>query len=225
MTAETTAATGTPDTETPNAANATATNPTDANAAGEGTPRRADGEQTGGDGEQAKTEGAPESYEAFTVPEGMALDAELTGSMGPLFKEANLTQAQAQKLVDAYAAHVGKLNEGGQAAFDKAYGERQATERAKQSDDWLNATKADKEIGGDKFDAVKSRVIEAIGAVGTAEGKQAFNEQGWGNHPELIRLVNRLIDYTPQDRGERGSSGGDNPLSSLEDRLYPNERK
>lgn len=222
MTVENPAATGTPDTETQNAANtstnATATNPTDANEAGEGAPQATEGEQ-------ANTEGAPESYEAFVVPEGMALDAELTGSMGPLFKEANLTQAQAQKLVDAYAKHVGKLNEGGQEAFDKVYGERQATERAKQSDDWLNATKADKEIGGDNFEAVKTRVIEAIGAVGTAEGKQAFNEQGWGNHPELIRLVNRLIDYRPQDRGERGSSGGDNPLSSLEDRLYPNERK
>src|SRR3546814_20059831 len=65
-----------------------------------------------------------------------------------------------------------------------------------------------KEIGGDKFDGVKSRVIEAVGAVATPEAKQAFDELGWGNHPELIRLVNRLIDYTPQDKGERPAGDG-----------------
>lgn len=52
--------------------------------------------------EPAKAEGAPDKYETFTVPEGFQLDdARLTEATG-LFKELNLTQGNAQKLIDAW---------------------------------------------------------------------------------------------------------------------------
>ena len=52
--------------------------------------------------EPAKPEGAPESYEAFTVPEGFQMDEGRTAEVNSLFKELNLTQGNAQKLIDAY---------------------------------------------------------------------------------------------------------------------------
>jgi len=52
--------------------------------------------------EPAKPEGAPESYEAFTVPEGFQMDEGRMGEASTLFKELNLTQGNAQKLIDAY---------------------------------------------------------------------------------------------------------------------------
>lgn len=52
--------------------------------------------------EPAKPEGAPESYEAFTVPEGFQMDEARTTEVNSLFKELNLTQGNAQKLIDAY---------------------------------------------------------------------------------------------------------------------------
>ena len=53
-------------------------------------------------GEPAKPEGAPESYEAFTVPEGFQMDEARTTEVNSLFKELNLSQGNAQKLIDAY---------------------------------------------------------------------------------------------------------------------------
>lgn len=52
--------------------------------------------------EPAKPEGAPESYEAFTVPEGFQMDEGRMTEASTLFKELNLTQAQAQKAIDVY---------------------------------------------------------------------------------------------------------------------------
>jgi len=52
-----------------------------------------------------KPEGAPEKYESFTVPEGFKLDEARVTDMSNLFKELNLTQGNAQKLVDAYCKY------------------------------------------------------------------------------------------------------------------------
>ncbi len=48
-----------------------------------------------------KQEGAPEKYE-FTVGEGVELDTEALKDFEPVARDLNLTNEQAQKLVDAY---------------------------------------------------------------------------------------------------------------------------
>lgn len=53
---------------------------------------------TGGTGDAA----APESYEAFTLPEGRALSDSALEGLTPLFKEAKLTQENAQKFVELH---------------------------------------------------------------------------------------------------------------------------
>src|SRR5258705_2652378 len=57
----------------------------------------------------AKTEtpptGAPEKYGDWKLPEGYALDTGVSEDGSKLFKELNLTQDQAQKLVDFYSEH------------------------------------------------------------------------------------------------------------------------
>lgn len=45
--------------------------------------------------------GAPEKY-AFTAPEGQELDTSALAQFEPVARELNLTQEQAQKLVDVY---------------------------------------------------------------------------------------------------------------------------
>src|SRR5699024_4618525 len=47
--------------------------------------------------EQSK---APESYEAFTAPEGQEFDAEIMDTFGEAAREADLTQDQAQAFLD-----------------------------------------------------------------------------------------------------------------------------
>ena len=64
-----------------------------------------DAEETG-DGEgkkdETKPEGAPETYADFELPEGFTMDDSRKGDATALFKELNLTQAQAQKAISLY---------------------------------------------------------------------------------------------------------------------------
>ena len=72
---------------------------------GEGAPKTTEGDAPLIDpkkDEPAKPEGAPETYEAFTVPEGFQMDDGRMTEASTLFKELNLTQGNAQKLIDAY---------------------------------------------------------------------------------------------------------------------------
>src|SRR5262249_30940575 len=46
--------------------------------------------------------GAPETYADFKLPEGYELDKEVAAEAGGLFKGMNLSQVDAQKLVDFY---------------------------------------------------------------------------------------------------------------------------
>lgn len=186
----------------------------------ESTDQKEAPQQTETTTEAETAEGAPEAYADFTLPEGMEVDTGLLAEVTPLFKEDGLTQERAQRYIDKYAARIQAMSEGAGEAFDKAYTDRKQAETAELSDKWLDAAKGDKEIGGDKFDAVKSRVMEAVGTVATPEMRQAFDELGWGNHPELIRFAHRLIDYTPQDKGERPAGAGGTEVDARE-RWYP----
>ncbi len=206
MTAENTAATATAD---PSAAPATTTAAPDTPPAT--NPTAQDGTQPAPPAEGADTDTAtttaPEAY-TFEMPEGMTLDEGLAGKVTPILREANVSQELAQKLASAFAEHIKAANEGAGEAFDKAYAERKQKEDATNRGQWMEQLKADAELGGAKFESVKARAIEAVGAVGTPEMKAAFDENGWGNHPELVRLVHRLIDYVPPEKGERAAGGG-----------------
>jgi len=164
----------------------------------------------------------PDAY-VFDMPEGVTLDQTLLDKATPTFQELGLTNAEAAKLVSIYAERMTEMTAGGEEAFNAAYTERAQADVAQRKEQWIEQAKADKEIGGSNFEPVKSRVMDAIGAVGTPEAKQAFNEQGWGNHPELIRTFNRLIDYIPEDKGERPAGGGG--TKSMAERLWPNANK
>ncbi len=48
---------------------------------------------------------SPEKYE-FKLPEGMTIDEDMYKTVEPIFKEANISQETAQKLVDAYVKKV-----------------------------------------------------------------------------------------------------------------------
>jgi hypothetical protein len=167
-----------------------------------------------GEGGDTATAAAPEAY-SFTMPEGMELDTAAVERYAPVFQELGLTQEQAQRLVDLRAAEVKAMQDGAGESAEKWYAERRAAEIAEANESGEAAIKADKEIGGANFDPVRSRVIEAVGSIGTPELRAEFDRLGLGNNPELVRFVNRLIDYRPQDRGEGGSTvtGGDLPFA------------
>ncbi len=218
MTAETPAATATAD---PNAAAAqttadtTATNATNAEGS-QATPPEGTttNEPQNPDGNKPAENAAPEAYE-FAMPEGMQLDEDLSNAVTPILREANVSQETAQKLADALAAHIKSREALVGEVFDKAYEDRRAQEIKEQTTAWGVQANAAKDIGPE----VLTRVRTAFGDLATPELTQAVEELGWGNHPELVRLINRLIDYVPPEKGERAASGGGTAQSDYE-RMY-----
>lgn len=65
---------------------------------------------------------------------------------------------------------------------------QQADTWQKQVADWGTATKEDKEIGGEKFEANLTRAKQAMDKFATPELREFLETSGMGNHPELIRV-------------------------------------
>ena len=72
---------------------------------GEGDGKSEDADK----GDKDKNEAAPEKYEDFKLPEGMEVNTDLLDKATPVFKELNLTQDQAQKMVDLQTTFVSEM--------------------------------------------------------------------------------------------------------------------
>ncbi|CZU88431.1 Uncharacterised protein [Enterobacter hormaechei] len=145
--------------------------------------------------EEQKQEGAPEKYE-FTAGEGVELDADALKDFEPVARDLNLTNEQAQKLVDAYP----KILAGVQ--------QRQAEAWQKQTEGWAETVKADKEIGGDKLTANLSAAQRALDQFGTPELKEYLNATGLGNHPDLVKTFVKIGKAMSEDGMVTGKESG-----------------
>lgn len=147
------------------------------------------------DGKDKKPEGAPEKYE-FTTAEGVELDADAMKDFEPVARDLNLTNEQAQKLVDAYP----KIMAGVQ--------QRQADAWQKQTEGWAESVKTDKEIGGDKLEGNLSAAQRALDQFGTPELKEYLNGTGLGNHPELVKAFIKIGKSMSEDGMVTGKEHG-----------------
>ncbi|RRE14271.1 peptidase [Klebsiella pneumoniae] len=147
------------------------------------------------DDKEQKQEGAPEKYE-FRAGEGVELDAEALKDFEPVARELNLTNEQAQKLVDAYP----KILAGVQ--------QRQADAWQAQTEEWAATVKADKEIGGDKLTANLGVAQRALDTFGTPALKEYLNGTGLGNHPELVKAFVKVGKAMSEDGVVTGKESG-----------------
>ncbi|EDV9203259.1 peptidase [Salmonella enterica subsp. enterica serovar Monophasic] len=156
------------------------------------------------DNKEQKQEGAPEKYE-FTAGEGVELDTEALKDFEPVARDLNLTNEQAQKLVDAYP----KILAGVQ--------QRQAEAWQKQTEGWAEAVKADKEIGGDKLTANLSAAQRALEQFGDPELKEYLDSTGLGNHPALVKAFIKVGKAMSEDKVVTGGheSGGSDLISAF----------
>ncbi|ECR7551308.1 peptidase [Salmonella enterica] len=160
----------------------------------------ADGEKKEGDKpaekkEDDKPEGAPEKYE-FQAAEGVELDTEALKDFESVARELNLTNEQAQKLVDAYP----KILAGVQ--------QRQAEAWQQTTEQWAADVKADKEIGGDKLTSNLSAAQRALDLFGTPELKEYLNTTGLGNHPDLVKTFVKIGKAMSEDGMVTGKNDG-----------------
>jgi len=157
-----------------------------------------------GEGEGEGEQGAPETYEDFTLPEGMELDPESSEQFKATAKEMNLTQEQAQKLVDLQGQVMAKQQE----------------QLAQTVEQWKEDVKNDPEIGGPNMEKSVQEAQKALAAYGTDGLKDMLNQSGLGNHPEVVKFFAKVGRTLKEDTAEDGAAGKGNEDKTLAEALY-----
>lgn len=176
-------------------------------AAGDGGDGDSEGPEEG-EGEDEKPAGAPEEYADFVAPEGVELDAEAMDAFRPVAKELNLTQEQAQRLVDLQSETAQRWSQAVQQhVIDTRTG-------------WREAAAKDALIGGEKFAENLAIAKEGRDLFGEdAELKELLDSTGLGDHPAVIRHffkvgnANREHDFVKSGKPEKSKSFYDHPTS------------
>lgn len=138
--------------------------------------------------------GAPEKYEFKAPEEGQELDKGALEVFEPIARELNLNNEQAQKLVDVYGSKI-------MPAINKQLAEGWQ----KQTEQWAETVKADKELGSDESIGAAQKAMDKFGS---PELKQYLEESGLGNHPELIRIFASVGKAMSEDGLVTGNSNG-----------------
>lgn len=158
---------------------------------------------------------APENYEDFKAPQGVALDKSVVAEVKAVAKALDLSQADAQTLIDKVGPVLAKSDATRMTAF--------VTQRA---DSWRTASLADAEIGGtpEKFEENRAVAMKTFDAFGTPALREVLNKTGLGDNPELLRWAFRIGKTIGPDNkivaGTTLPSGGTLP----EDKLWPDKK-
>jgi hypothetical protein len=117
-----------------------------------------------------KPTGAPEAYTDFAVPEGFTYDKEAGAEFHAVAKELNLSQDQAQKLMDLYSKQMTGMQEL-QTEQAKAWHEESAKTYKQDEIDLANKT---------------------LGRFADKEFIQMLADSGLGNHPKMIGVFKSI---------------------------------
>lgn len=161
----------------------------------------------------------------LTMPEGVQIDQQLLDAVSPRFKELGLTKAQAQALTDDFikiqqqrAEEHAKSPEGAWSASAFDYFKQHGT-----PDKWADTAKADKEIGGDKWNTTVQNATRFMNAYATPGLKDFMNASGGGNHPELIRVFAKAGELIREDNPASGGASGAEKPAEPAHVLFPND--
>ena len=209
MTDPTAAAAPTDAGNTPSTAPATASAP--ATSAGDSSAAASavvDGSApTAAEAPTAPTPKAPAAYD-FKAAQGK-VDPAVLSKFESLARELDLTQDSASKLIDQLTPEMAKAQG---AKLDAA------------KVGWLEASKVDKEFGGEKLQENMAIAKQALDSFGSPELAKLLDESGLGNHPEIIRAFYRAgLKITS---GKFVPSGQGAPTqTTAASKLYPSMNK
>lgn len=145
--------------------------------------------------------GAPETYTDFKVPEGLTFDTASAGDFHTVAKELNLTQDQAQKLVDLYANRMVDMQNAPKAQSEAWY--KESAKLYKTEDlDLANKT---------------------LGRFADQEFIAMLTSTGLSNHPKMIGVFKSIGEQISEGKFVDGGSGG--AAKSAAEILYPSMKK
>ena len=158
--------------------------------------------------------GAPEKYE-FKPADGQTLDQAVLDRATPVFRELNLTQAQAQKLVDTYNAAIRE-------------GSIKAVEDMRAG--WRKQVTDDREMAG-RLDQIKSdigQLKDTLDPTTRKDFEEAMNLTGAGDHPGFVKAFWKMSQRFIEGKHVSGASpspNGQRPPNSappsLAQQMYP----
>jgi len=138
--------------------------------------------------DKSEKEGAPEKYEDFKLPDGMEMDKESLEKFLPLAKELDLTQEEAQKLIDF------------KSDAKKEESQKQWDHWENTQKEWVEDSRNDKEIGGEKFEENLAVAKKALDAYGNEALKDLADATGVGNNKEFIRFLVKVGKDISEDK-------------------------
>ena len=137
---------------------------------------------------------APEEYESFTIPEGFETDDESVEQFSSMAKELDLSQDQAQKLLNKQA----ELN-----AEMKAQAE---TARVQREQAWVDELKADANFGGNNLSETVERANRTLRNLGSPELISLIKDNGYGNNPEVVKFMASIDKKLGEDSMVEGKN-------------------
>lgn len=139
---------------------------------------------------------APEKYE-LKLPDGAHLDASALERTAAWARERGLSNEQAQAVLEF-------ANDQAQAWLQSQRAEVQRL----AFEEWPTQLQADPEYGGARFNETAEFARRGFAKFGTPALKQALQETGYGNHPELVKTFARIGRELAEDQIEGGGKGG-----------------
>jgi hypothetical protein len=148
------------------------------------------------------------------LPEGMKTDDPIFKTFTEVYTDDKLDpQARGQKLIDLYKDAVTGIRTEQVKAWE-------TTNKA-----WVDAVKADPEIGGAKFAETKTTIAKAIDSLGpelSVAFRQGLDATGAGNHPAIWKGLAKMAALLTE-----GGHVGGNPPSAKPDlgsTFFPNSK-
>lgn len=170
----------------------------DAAGASSGASAQAGAVTAGQSTDTAKSAGAPEKYE-------VTFDKDLMTAEEIAAEEASARAAGLSN--DDLQTRIGSMEK---ARAD--YRGRQLAEHAARVEGWNAELKADKEFGGDKFDASLRGAQRVLAKFGDDQLRKDLEASGYGSHPGLFRALARISAAISDDvfepAGDQASKAG-----------------
>lgn len=158
---------------------------------------------------------APESYADFKLGEGISKDEVALGDFTKLAKELDLSQEQAQKVIDLQGALL----------------TRQLQAHKQMTEGWAAESNSDAEIGGAKMAKTRADCQKAVAWFNGSDptnGKimiEDLNLTGFANKPAWVRFFSRVGRLVGEGTISDGKTGKVGAAESAADRLFPNTPK
>lgn len=160
---------------------------------------------------ERKATAAPKEYK-LTKPEKSLLSDESVVKIAAFAREHGLTQKQAEAQINRESQVLSEARQ--------AYEAESQAKLAEVQESWIATAQADKEYGGTELPKNVELAKRVLEKYGTPEFKAILEDPkqgGFGNHPELVRVLVRIGRAMSEDQlVAPGAQGGKNAVSAAE---------